>query len=54
MSGNIFFLFTCCLSLQLNAQTAREEKMNAFINNLMQKMTLDEKIGQLQIFLVLH
>ncbi len=32
--------------LQLNAQDA---KMNAFITNLMSKMTLDEKIGQLNL-----
>jgi len=49
MFRNILFLSTCCIVLQLNAQTTRSEKMNAFINGLMQKMTLDEKIGQLNL-----
>ena len=43
------FLFT---SAQVNAQTkaiATDAKMNMFINNLMKKMTLDEKIGQLNL-----
>ncbi len=49
MYKNILFFFICCLSLQLNAQTGKREKMNAFINGLMQKMTLEEKIGQLNL-----
>lgn len=35
-----------CFSLALNAQDA---KMNAFINQLMAKMTLEEKLGQLNL-----
>lgn len=36
----------CCISVVLNAQDA---KMNAFINQLMAKMTLEEKLGQLNL-----
>ena len=36
------------LSITVHAQQA-DEKMNGFINNLMSKMTLDEKIGQLNL-----
>jgi len=43
----IFVLFIVLLScLQLKAQ---DEKMNSFISSLMSKMTLDEKIGQLNL-----
>ncbi|MBA4259969.1 MAG: beta-glucosidase, partial [Chitinophaga sp.] len=35
-----------CISVMLNAQDA---KMNAFINQLMAKMTLEEKLGQLNL-----
>lgn len=37
------------LSLNLAAQTAAEVKMNAFVSGLMKKMTLEEKIGQLNL-----
>lgn len=47
----IFLLFvalTCILNL--HAQTSKADaKMNAFINTLMSKMTIDEKIGQLNL-----
>ncbi|RYG40476.1 MAG: beta-glucosidase, partial [Chitinophagaceae bacterium] len=36
-------------SLQVQAQTAKDAKMNAFITALMKKMTLDEKLGQLNL-----
>ena len=49
MRKNILFLSICCLALQVNAQTAKPENMSKFINGLMQKMTLDEKIGQLNL-----
>jgi len=39
----IFFL------VEVNAQTAKDAKMNQFVSNLMQKMTIDEKIGQLNL-----
>jgi len=41
-----FFIF---LSLNLAAQTAAEVKMNVFVSGLMKKMTLEEKIGQLNL-----
>lgn len=43
-------LFVCAglLAGQLHAQTA-DRKMNVFIDGLMSKMTLDEKIGQLNL-----
>ena len=38
------------LSIIMMALTVRgEDKMNAFIDNLMSKMTLQEKIGQLNL-----
>ncbi len=36
-------------SLIAAAQTTKEAKMNIFVSNLMKKMTLDEKIGQLNL-----
>lgn len=42
----------CCLlivSLSALAQTAPDAKMNSFVSALMQRMTLDEKIGQLNL-----
>src|SRR3954463_16486094 len=42
-TGFIFF------SNQLPAQTSNNAKMNQFVSSLMQKMTLDEKIGQLNL-----
>jgi len=45
-----FFLFFFVLgSLTVAAQTASNTKMNTFISTLMKKMTLDEKIGQLNL-----
>ena len=35
--------------LVLNQMYAQDQKMNAFINALMSKMTIDEKIGQLNL-----
>ncbi|HEY2722329.1 MAG TPA: beta-glucosidase BglX [Chitinophagaceae bacterium] len=37
------------VSLNLQAQVSKDTKMKAFIDALMQKMTLDEKIGQLNL-----
>jgi len=39
------------LSLSAIGQTPKEVKMNAFVSNLMKKMTLDEKIGQLNLLI---
>src|ERR671921_38136 len=36
------------ISLRLSAQ-ANDAKMNSFVSTLMKKMTLDEKIGQLNL-----
>ena len=46
-----FFVFAwSVIIIQIAAaQTAADTKMNAFISNLMNKMTLDEKIGQLNL-----
>lgn len=41
-------LFSLALMLGLSA-TAQDAKMNKFIDNLMNKMTLDEKLGQLNL-----
>ncbi len=42
----VLFLFT---SLGSGAQTPQPVKMNTFINSLMKKMTLEEKIGQMNL-----
>jgi beta-glucosidase len=36
-------------SLQVQAQTAKDAKMNTFVTALMKKMTLEEKLGQLNL-----
>ena len=43
-----FLLFSATSFSQKNTVNANE-KMNSFINSLMQKMTLDEKIGQMNL-----
>ncbi|MDN3586840.1 beta-glucosidase BglX [Pedobacter aquatilis] len=52
--ANILFSLIFVMAINSFAQTkkpisAEEAKMNAFINNLMAKMTVDEKIGQLNL-----
>ncbi len=37
------------LAVNVSAQTAKDAKMKAFVDALMKKMTLDEKIGQLNL-----
>src|SRR5262245_38726115 len=37
------------ISANASAQTSQDAKMKAFIDGLMKKMTLDEKIGQLNL-----
>jgi beta-glucosidase len=47
-----FTVVLVCITIQSLAQTAKPDtKMNTFINGLMQKMTLDEKIGQLNLLI---
>lgn len=48
---NLFFGAFCLLSLSLSAQNkaTQDAEMNRFIDNLMSKMTLDEKLGQLNL-----
>src|ERR1035438_7965366 len=49
MLKKLFFVWVI-ISVQLaQAQTSPNSKMNAFVSNLMSKMTLDEKIGQLNL-----
>ncbi|WP_421938588.1 beta-glucosidase BglX [Pedobacter sp.] len=52
--ANILLIFLAAFALNTSAQTkkaisAEEAKMNTFIANLMSKMTIDEKIGQLNL-----
>lgn len=52
--ANILVVFLTILALNASAQnkkpvSAEEAKMNTFINNLLAKMTVDEKIGQLNL-----
>ena len=49
MRKNFLLLLICSMALQLPAQMAKSDKMNQFITSLMQKMTLAEKIGQLNL-----
>lgn len=45
----VIFGANTLLAQQKKAVSATDQKMNTFINNLMSKMTLDEKIGQLNL-----
>lgn len=52
--AKILVVFLTSLALNISAQTKKpispeEAKMNTFISNLMAKMTVDEKIGQLNL-----
>src|SRR6201992_145400 len=41
---------TCCIfAFTIATEQTKEEKMHAFVSALMSKMTLDEKIGQLNL-----
>lgn len=48
---NLLTTLFCCAALSVGAQTnnARDAKMDRFIDDLMGKMTLEEKIGQLNL-----
>lgn len=48
MKRIIFLLLSACAVLHVNAQQ-NDPKMDSFINDLMAKMTLEEKIGQLNL-----
>lgn len=45
----VFVLLIAATGLQAQTTGSADAKMNLFINNLMKKMTLDEKIGQLNL-----
>ena len=45
----VTILFVCFLAIQGYAQNAKPSDMDAFIKNLMSKMSLEEKIGQLNL-----
>lgn len=49
MIRKILTIAVLAASLHANAQLAKEAKMNQYITGLMQKMTLEEKIGQLNL-----
>jgi beta-glucosidase len=46
---NSLLLILILATAQVFAQSTKDAKMNQFVNTLMQKMTLDEKIGQLNL-----
>ncbi|NRF41589.1 beta-glucosidase BglX [Pedobacter foliorum] len=46
---SIFFCTSTTFAQQKTKVSAPDQKMNAFISNLLSKMTLDEKIGQLNL-----
>ncbi len=45
----LFLVIICLFSISVFSQNGKNNKMNLFVNNLMKKMTLDEKIGQLNL-----
>lgn len=47
--GSLLFIFLIVTTTNLRAQKNADSKMNEFINNLMKRMTLQEKIGQLNL-----
>ncbi|MCC6288055.1 MAG: beta-glucosidase BglX [Chitinophagaceae bacterium] len=49
MKSILSILLLLYIVVPVTAQKASDAKMNAFINGLMQKMTIDEKIGQLNL-----
>ncbi|HEX2605975.1 MAG TPA: hypothetical protein VHK91_01305, partial [Flavisolibacter sp.] len=48
-SNLIVLLLAAGLSQKAQAQTGTDPKMNQFVSSLMSKMTLDEKLGQLNL-----
>ncbi len=42
-------LLVCAITVALHAQQPKDAKMNVFVTELMKKMTIDEKIGQLNL-----
>ncbi|PVD52674.1 beta-glucosidase BglX [Terrimonas sp.] len=49
MKRILTILLLLYITVPLTAQKASDARMNAFISSLMQKMTIDEKIGQLNL-----
>jgi len=49
MKKIIVTIVICLLAFNMYAQTSKEKKMDDFITDLMSKMTLEEKIGQLNL-----
>ncbi len=45
----LVFIAAMTISVSCFAQTTQQAKMNLYVSNLMKKMTLDEKIGQLNL-----
>src|SRR5262245_33367780 len=48
-SQPIALFLSLLFAIQLSAQSSTDAKMNQFVSSLMQKMTIDEKIGQLNL-----
>src|ERR1700754_857611 len=49
MTRNLLLLLATTLSLQGTAQSTADAKMDTYVTTLMGKMTLEEKIGQLNL-----
>lgn len=49
MKKALTIFFMCMAISALEAQRSKDPKMDGFINNLMSKMTLEEKLGQLNL-----
>ena len=49
MKKELLFMLTMFTSTFLFAQTSKDATMHAFVNKLLAKMTLEEKLGQLNL-----
>ena len=49
MKKNLLFLATVLMSTVAFSQTSKDVKMHQFVNSLLAKMTLEEKLGQLNL-----
>ena len=49
MKKYLLLLVTAFISMVATSQTSKDVKRHQFVNDLMKKMTLEEKLGQLNL-----
>ena len=49
MKKYLLLLVTVFISMVATSQTSKDVKRHQFVNDLMKKMTLEEKLGQLNL-----